>query len=694
MILRNTIIIIFCFTLSSHALAQTSFSKNIDSLRKILPSLHDSARIDCMNEMIVYYFHIHNRDSIKFYLPKVYEGSKKINYANGMALSLVLQALYNREAFYKGAEEDSEALQWYNKTNNKKGIDILYINLGNALFAQSLFDKAKISLQQCIEWSKKARDYNIMQYAYSLIGQIYRESGKYDSAFTVFKQALQIAEQLKDTASIAGEFINIGDLYKAIEDYPTGLEYYSKAYRINGKKMGRDDIWSYTTFAELFTLTHEYDSALYYYGFFDSVKAVIHNARIFLISKGEYYLFREQFAIALPYFLKGLFYHEQFKDNNQIKRALIDIAKTYFALHNESAALRYAREGLKMAQQTNSRQYTRDAYQIIYSIYDSMHKTDSAYFYYQKYIAIRDIVTNQQTKLKFAAFNYEQKIEILNNEKELQEQQLKDASQQKVFLIVGIAGVFLLGIFILRNAFLKRKNEKNLREIAENELQLQKLESLKQLSELEMQALRSQMNPHFIFNSLNSINRFILQNNRQLASAYLTKFSRLVRMILQNSQASVIPLESELESLGLYLEMEALRFDNHFIYKISAADDVDVAMLKVPPLIIQPFAENAIWHGLMPKEEKGHLDIELWRENNDLFFKITDDGIGRRQSSALSGQSATKYKSMGLKITSDRIAMLQNVSKTESAVKINDLVHTDGSAAGTEVIIKIPVLYD
>ena len=128
-----------------------------------------------------------------------------------------------------------------------------------------------------------------------------------------------------------------------------------------------------------------------------------------MISKGEYYLFRDQYANALPYFLKGLLYHEQFKDINQIKRALIDMAKTYFALHNDSAALRYAREGLKMAQQTNSRQYTRDAYQIIYSIYDEMHKTDSAYFYYQKYIAIRDIVSNQQTKLKFAAFNYEEK---------------------------------------------------------------------------------------------------------------------------------------------------------------------------------------------------------------------------------------------------------------------------------------------
>jgi LytS/YehU family sensor histidine kinase len=212
--------------------------------------------------------------------------------------------------------------------------------------------------------------------------------------------------------------------------------------------------------------------------------------------------------------------------------------------------------------------------------------------------------------------------------------------------------------------------------------------------ELEMQALRSQMNPHFIFNSLNSINRFILQNNKAQASEYLTKFSRLVRLILQNSHASLITLESELESLKLYLDMEALRFEHHFAYKISVSDDIDAEVLKVPPLIIQPYAENAIWHGLMPKEEKGQLDIEISQENNYLFFRITDDGIGRKQSAAMSSKSATRHKSMGLRITADRIAMLQSSNGNESPVTINDLVNTDGSAAGTEVIIKLPVIYD
>jgi streptogramin lyase len=229
-------------------------------------------------------------------------------------------------------------------------------------------------------------------------------------------------------------------------------------------------------------------------------------------------------------------------------------------------------------------------------------------------------------------------------------------------------------------------------ERSEKERQVAELKQ--KATELEMQALRAQMNPHFIFNSLNSINRFILQNERAQASEYLTKFSKLVRMILQNSQASSISLDSELESLGLYLNLEALRFNYHFDYKVSVPKDLDISALRVPPLILQPYVENAIWHGLMHKEERGKLDIEVSEEDDHLYFKITDNGIGREKARALASKSATKHKSMGLRITAHRIAMLQNAETLESPVTINDLVNADGSAAGTEVVIKMPVIYD
>ncbi|HKH62686.1 MAG TPA: histidine kinase [Flavitalea sp.] len=210
-------------------------------------------------------------------------------------------------------------------------------------------------------------------------------------------------------------------------------------------------------------------------------------------------------------------------------------------------------------------------------------------------------------------------------------------------------------------------------------------------SELEMQALRAQMNPHFIFNSLNAINMFILENNKLQASEYLAKFSKLVRLILQNSQEAFIPLEKELEALQLYLELESLRFEQKFRYTLSVDEEVNTAKLKVPPLIIQPYAENAIWHGLMHKTEKGHLEIELFIKEKSLYCKITDDGIGRKKTSESKNKSASLHKSMGMHITASRIEMLQN-NQNEVSISINDLVLPDGTPGGTEVLLRIPVL--
>jgi len=213
-------------------------------------------------------------------------------------------------------------------------------------------------------------------------------------------------------------------------------------------------------------------------------------------------------------------------------------------------------------------------------------------------------------------------------------------------------------------------------------------------SELEMQALRSQMNPHFIFNALNAINRFILQNNTSQASGYLTKFSRLIRFILQNSEQSLVTLERELNTLDLYLELEALRFDYHFSYSVQVDDSVDTQYILVPPLIIQPYAENAIWHGLMHKEAHGHLEIKLHCDRKWLYCIIRDDGIGRQRAGELKSKSAHQHKPMGMKITAGRMELLKKESRYASAITINDPIKKDGSPAGTEVILKIPLKYD
>ena len=272
---------------------------------------------------------------------------------------------------------------------------------------------------------------------------------------------------------------------------------------------------------------------------------------------------------------------------------------------------------------------------------------------------------------------------------------------KRQLLILAMSCLITVTFFILRTLFLRQRNEISMRTKLESELTAQRLEAertktemQRQALKLEMQVLRAQMNPHFIFNSLNSINRFILQNKQTEASKYLIKFSRLIRLIMQNSQSALIPLKRELDALRLYLELEAIRFDNHFKFTISLGNNTEVYYLKVPPLIFQPYVENAIWHGLMHKEEKGALNIEVNQENSSLIIKIQDDGIGRKMAAKVAGKSATRHQPMGLQITAERITMLQDPNGNESSVTINDLVGPDGSAMGTEVIIRIPVLYD
>ena len=207
-------------------------------------------------------------------------------------------------------------------------------------------------------------------------------------------------------------------------------------------------------------------------------------------------------------------------------------------------------------------------------------------------------------------------------------------------------------------------------------------------AELEMQALRAQMNPHFIFNSLTSINRFILKSDTQAASDYLTRFSRLIRMVLNNSKQSFISLEDELDMLRLYLEMEKLRFKEAFLYRIEIDKYLDPATVQLPPLVLQPFVENAIWHGLMHKPGQGTLEIQIGVERDLLVIRITDDGVGRSVAGSSSGKSVRKQKSMGIDITRERLSLV-NGGLDADGLKIIDLLGPDGEPAGTRVIVKI-----
>lgn len=227
-------------------------------------------------------------------------------------------------------------------------------------------------------------------------------------------------------------------------------------------------------------------------------------------------------------------------------------------------------------------------------------------------------------------------------------------------------------------------------------LQIRKEEKLKaafkqQIAETELKALRAQMNPHFIFNSLNSIQKYILKNEHYEASQYLTKFSRLIRLILDLSNENNIILSSEIDLLRLYIEMESLRFDNRFDYEIKVADNISTETTEVPSMLIQPYVENAIWHGLLHKNEKGKLMVEFRKEGEKtLIVTIDDNGIGRKKAAELKSKQVLKKKSYGMQISEDRIQIINRTQKIHATCDIIDKQDAEGNATGTTVKLIIP----
>lgn len=207
----------------------------------------------------------------------------------------------------------------------------------------------------------------------------------------------------------------------------------------------------------------------------------------------------------------------------------------------------------------------------------------------------------------------------------------------------------------------------------------------------EQKAIRSQMNPHFLFNSLNSIQHLILNKEGEVANYYLTNLSKLMRKILDNSKHTTIPLKDELENIKLYLDLEKFRFENHFDYKIEISDSVVVEEIFIPSMIIQPYLENAIWHGLVPKEGKGNLLMKITRnDQNNLLVIIEDDGIGRKEAESIA-KRRKNYKSMGMKNTKERMNLLNRLFNTNYNVVVIDLESNKNEAMGTRIELTLDI---
>jgi hypothetical protein len=677
----------------SVSLAQHPDYKRIDSLINILPSKHGIQRIDCLNDIGEEYWwptKMSYAEIYKWAIP-AYKESESLNYTAGKAKSLMLFGV--AEIFKKNfsAAENylRQALSMFESMHSYFGMGWCGVWLGQALYSQDNFEEALTTDKKSVFYLEQLDDWEGQGKTWAWIGMIYATLGNYDSSFYYSSKSLLIRQKMSDHACVVLSFINMGQLYKAAGSFLEARDYYDQglSYAMNHNLNNYTVSWTYFelvgTYYRLINLP---DSS---YLFLQKSLQVDSANEMTRISYAETLLMKEQYDSALKIFLKPVAGFRSGNDKWDLMRALLDIAKTYFKKGDNKTALSYALETSSIAKQSGAKQFKLEGYLLLSRLYSQMNEYDSAYYFLQKFTALKDSIVNSQFLWKLSNYKKQadfkkqmDQLALLDKENRIKEEKLKQETYLKWILIASLLIVLLSGVIIYKNLALKRKNEKLVNRGKQAELQ-------QHVTELEMQALRAQMNPHFIFNCLSSINRFILKNESEAASNYLTKFSRLIRTVLANSGKPFIRLEEELEMLALYLDMEKLRFRDSFSYSIKFIDSIDDDNVWVPPLLLQPFVENAIWHGLMHKDGQGHLDIELSMENKVLTCAITDDGIGRAMAAAIKSKSSEKQKSMGLKITGDRLALLNKDLEAKTFFEFIDLVDKEGGPAGTRVILKI-----
>ena len=301
----------------------------------------------------------------------------------------------------------------------------------------------------------------------------------------------------------------------------------------------------------------------------------------------------------------------------------------------------------------------------------------NAYEYLSKSVKLRDSIMSkeQQDKLaelttKFNLKETEDKNKLLLKENDLQKLRLQQKNILFIGAIAALCAFFIVGLLLFRQ---------------------NKLRANQQKTELEQKQLRAQMNPHFIFNCLNSIQHFVVANDVKNANKYLSGFALLMRQTLENSKEGIITLRKEIEYLENYLGLERMRFEDKFTYEINI-DALNIDTIEIPSMIIQPFIENAIRHGLCYLETKpGKLKINFYKKGNYLYCEVDDNGIGREQSQKLKFSSSHAYESRGMELTRQRLELVSKSSGGDYKVEIIDKKNEHLQSEGTTIIIKYPI---
>ena len=632
-----------------------------DSLVSLLDTpLPDTTRIDVLSELYFELFYDY-RDSSYTYLLETIELSQKAKDVRRLSLAYLRQcnSLWKRGEIVEARQVLEKAKQYVFSLENlryeatwflESGLVNSFLGISDTSIAHYLQAKDRYMAIGDTLGATKC-DVNI--------SILYRDMNQMDLALLYLQESVKWGIEDSSSTEMSHYLGNLGYIYKSQGDYDQALKAYEESLEIH-RKLG-----------------------------------IKRDVAINLLNIGSLYFDLGKYDLALSNYEESLETAKSIPNGRSIIDARHGIANVYAKKGNYQASISLLKQCLLEANEQKLPNQVRNLYKSLSGTYENMRNYKEALINRKQYENWKDTLINEahlsqinKLKMQHETVEKEKQINLLTKENEIRELQAKRQGTLNLFLLAAILLICIIAALLIYQGRMRLRNQRML--ALKNE-ELKSTLYREKLGELEMKALRAQMNPHFIFNCLNSINHMILHGKPDDASRYLTKFSKLIRMVLENSEHNTIALEDEIAMLEAYIQLEALRFKEKIKYEIEVDPEIYEQEIHVPSMILQPLVENAIWHGLMHKEGDGFMKISVQEEGNFLRCIIEDNGVGRIQAAMHKKKPQPhKNRSMGLQLTKERLNLI-NPDKQKELIQLYDIQSRENSSAGTRVHVSIPI---
>lgn len=584
---------------------------------------------------------------------------------------------------FRGDNPSSEkyaglALKYFEEAGDHRGmINTLNVLSYHARQRQDL-DAAKIFLERAVSTAREVRDTLPLADAMNSLGNVYKEMALFSQAIDAYFEALKLWEQKGDSAGMSVAYGSIGLAYFYQKDYDRALEFSRKHLLLSEK---RKDLWEVSkicnTIAQTYNAMGNSDSALVY------LRRSLALNRQMNYPTGEasscYNIASTLLYLSQPdsarWYMNRAFGILAGTQTMVPPEYYVTLANIEQVLGNFNQAMKNGLKAYTLGKEKELPLIISDASLLLSDLYGKTGREDMAYRYLKEHMQLSDSISNdeflkQVTRMEIQ-YDYDKRQKAAEYERVQERLMSENKIRQQRTLITSLGALFLLAGF-LTLLYLRHT----------------RLRSRYSQMDLEQRLLRTQMNPHFIFNSLCAIQDLILANKPQKANAFLTKISRLMRNILENSREEYIALDKEIETLKLYMDVQQLRFDNGFNYEIVVDQNIDPENVSVPPMLAQPCVENSIEHGLLPRGENGRINVSYSLKDGLMMLEVTDNGIGRDKASELKPQM--KKESVSTKLTEKRLEHFRkSLREKQISYEIIDL-YDNGTASGTRVVMMLP----